>query len=421
MIDVARRSPSRRMRIPLLQRGGVRTALAGVVLTALGIGGYLVPDLLLLATRHVTSDSPPGQWAMFRRDLGNSGATGTDTSVPRGAVKWVFATGGAVHSSPAVVDGTVYVGSRDARLYALDAATGAKRWEFRTESWVESSPAVVDGSVYFGSQDGKLRALDAATGALRWEFDAGFGVWSSPAVAGGLVYFGASDTLYAVDAASGKRRWSFEIRGRAGSPVVANGIVYVGSVYALDARRGWRRLRFRTFQRVGSTVAVAGGTVYAVNSDGIVIAIDGSARNAPLEHRLKPYTIQLYAMGLWPRPKPQSGSLWALSLGQGARTSPVVADGVLYVAAEQSLVAVDLATRELRWAFPAGDAFRSSPALLGDTLYVGNNDGAIYAVGIGAGAERWRVRTGGMVTGSPAVADGVLYVGSHDGNLYAIE
>ena len=175
------------MRIPLTQRRGVRAGLAGILLAALGLGGYHLPDLLLLATRNLSSDSAPGQWAMFRRALGNTGAAGSTGSALRGTVKWVFPTGGTVHSSPAVVGGTVYVGSRDGRLYALDAATGARRSEYRTGSWVESSPAVVDGSVYFGSQDGLLRALDAATGALRWEFDAGFGVDSSPAVAGGLV------------------------------------------------------------------------------------------------------------------------------------------------------------------------------------------------------------------------------------------
>ena len=409
-------------RVPLTQRRGARVALAGAIVAALAIGAYHLPDLLLLFSRDLSSASAPGQWAMFRRDLGNTGATGGTGSGPRGTVKWVFPTGGAVHSSPAVADGTVYVGSRDGRLYALDAATGAPLWEYRTESWVESSPAVVDGSVYFGSQDGMLRALDAATGTLRWEFDAGFGVDSSPAVAAGIVYFGADHGLFAVDAASGEPRWSLELPFRVGSPVVANGIVYVGSVQAFDARRGWRRLHFRAYGRIASSVAVADTTVYAVTMAGRAVAIDGRARTAPLEHRIKQYTIQLWAMGLWPRPRQQSGTRWALRLDQGgAYTSPVVAHGTMYLAGERGLVAVDLAAREPLWTFPAGSAFRSSPALAGDTLYLGNNDGSVYAVDAGAGTERWRVRTGGRVTGSPAVVDGVLYVGSHDGNVYAIE
>ena len=410
------------MKIPLTQRRGARVVLAGMLLAALALGAYHVPDLLLLVAGDLSSDSAPGQWAMFRHDLGNTGAADSAGGALRGTVRWVFPTGGAVHSSPAVTDGTVYVGSRDGRLYALDAATGALRWEYRTESWVESSPAVVDGSVYFGSQDGRLRALDAATGALRWEFDAGFGVDSSPAVAGGIVYFGADRGLFAVDVASGEPRWSLELPFRAGSPVVANGIAYVGSVQAFDARRGWRRLRFRAYGQVASSVAVTDTTVYAVTTGGRVMAIDGRARTAPLEHRVKQYTIQLWAMGLWPRPRPQSGTLWALRLDQGgAFTSPVVAHGIMYLAGERGLVAVDLAARELLWTFPALSAFRSSPALAGDTLYLGSNDGSVYAVEAATGTERWRLPTGGRVTGSPAVVDGMLYVGSHDGKVYAIE
>ena len=46
-------------------------------------------------------------------------------------------------SSPAVVDGTVYVGCRDAHVYALDAATGRKKWDYPTsKSWVIGTPAV---------------------------------------------------------------------------------------------------------------------------------------------------------------------------------------------------------------------------------------------------------------------------------------
>src|SRR3989442_1797778 len=57
-------------------------------------------------------------------------------------------------SSPAVVDGTVYIGCRDAHVYAVDAATGRKKWDYPTsKSWVISTPAVRDGMVYVGTSD----------------------------------------------------------------------------------------------------------------------------------------------------------------------------------------------------------------------------------------------------------------------------
>jgi len=60
-----------------------------------------------------------------------------------------------VFSSPAVANGTVYVGSEDNNVYALNATTGAKVWSFTTGSSVYSSPAVANGVVYVGSDDNK--------------------------------------------------------------------------------------------------------------------------------------------------------------------------------------------------------------------------------------------------------------------------
>ena len=69
--------------------------------------------------------------------------------------RWVFGTGGYVSSSPAVSpDGaTIFVGSDDYKVYALNAATGAQRWVFVTGNSVESSPAVspVGASIVVGS------------------------------------------------------------------------------------------------------------------------------------------------------------------------------------------------------------------------------------------------------------------------------
>ncbi|MFG3381435.1 serine/threonine-protein kinase [Streptomyces sp. NPDC047999] len=118
---------------------------------------------------------------------------------------WTHTTGRAVLSSPAVVDGTVYIGSNDNRVYALDASTGTPRWTHTTGAWVRSSPAVVDGTVYIGSDDNRVYALDASTGTPRWTHTTGDWVYSSPAVVDGTVYIGSNDKkVYALDAATGR-------------------------------------------------------------------------------------------------------------------------------------------------------------------------------------------------------------------------
>src|SRR5439155_14154109 len=96
-----------------------------------------------------------------------SGGPPTATCAPL----WTGATGDFIISSPAVAGGVVYVGSRDDNLYAFDAAgttrcsggpptkTCTPLWTAATGDWVDSSPAVVGGTVYVGSDDHKLYAF----------------------------------------------------------------------------------------------------------------------------------------------------------------------------------------------------------------------------------------------------------------------
>ena len=78
-----------------------------------------------------------------------------------GEQEWAFETGDGVFSSRTVADGTVFVGSGDSNLYAVDAASGEQQWATETGAVIESSPTVADGTVYVGSNDGNLYALDA--------------------------------------------------------------------------------------------------------------------------------------------------------------------------------------------------------------------------------------------------------------------
>jgi len=70
-------------------------------------------------------------------------------------------TGGAVASSPAIALGSkaLFFGSNDRYLYALNVMTGAFLWRYLTGGQVSSSPAVADGRVFFGAKDAKVYAF----------------------------------------------------------------------------------------------------------------------------------------------------------------------------------------------------------------------------------------------------------------------
>jgi len=176
-----------------------------------------------------------------------------------GKLEWKFKTQSRVTSSPAVANGMIYFESYDGNLYVLDATSGKEKWRFRTggerryagkhlhgfqpatETMPDifdvylSSPAVVAGTVYFGSGDGNVYALEAQGGKL---FATGDVVHASPAVSDGMVFVGSWDSyFYALDASTGKQKWRFktgddpEIHNQVGiqsSAAVSDGMVDFG-------------------------------------------------------------------------------------------------------------------------------------------------------------------------------------------------
>jgi outer membrane protein assembly factor BamB len=64
-----------------------------------------------------------------------------------------------VFSAPVVASGTVYIGSTDTYVYAIDTDSGTLRWKYRTDNKIYSSPTVNNGVVYFSSVNGSLYAV----------------------------------------------------------------------------------------------------------------------------------------------------------------------------------------------------------------------------------------------------------------------
>jgi outer membrane protein assembly factor BamB len=80
-------------------------------------------------------------------------------------------------------------------------------------------------------------------------------------------------------------------------------------------------------------------------------------------------------------------------------------------------------TNQLGWNYTTGGAVESSPAVLGDVVFVGSDDGKVYALGASNRTLLWSYTTGGNVSSSPAVAGGAVFVGSTGspyGRVYAL-
>ncbi|HLJ49035.1 MAG TPA: PQQ-binding-like beta-propeller repeat protein [Bryobacteraceae bacterium] len=304
------------------------------------------------------------------------------------SVKWRFATGGRIVSSPAYADGVIYFGSDDGKVYAVNAATGMQRWMFTTRGPVASSPAVAAGVVYIVSYDDHLYALDAASGELKWKF-----------------------------ATAGERR--FEAKGIHGmqpktqtipdpydvylsSPAVAQGTVYFGSsdgnVYAVDSREGELRWKFTTGDVVHASPAYAGGTIYIGSWDSYFYALD--ANNGKLKWRF------------------HAGEDPEIHNQVGFQSSPAVVDGVVYTGCRDSMVyALDAATGTEKWKFSnAGSWVNSTPAVVnGKVIFATSDSSQLRILEAATGKSLIDKSTKAPVFGSPAVADGVIYLGVLNG------
>ena len=78
--------------------------------------------------------------------------------------------------------GTVYIGSTNRHLYALDAATGHERWTLAVGGWIVAPVAYRDDRVAVASQDGLLHIVEAKTGRIRFVYDAGWPIMGAPAI-----------------------------------------------------------------------------------------------------------------------------------------------------------------------------------------------------------------------------------------------
>jgi len=138
---------------------------------------------------------------------------------------------GLVETTPLVVDGIMYLTEPPSTVTALDARTGKLLWTWSPElpdevlhigfPRVNRGVAMLDDAVFVGTLDAHLVALDAATGAVRWDVEvannrSGYSLTLAPLALEGKVIVGVSGAeagvrgfVDAYDSATGERLWRF--------------------------------------------------------------------------------------------------------------------------------------------------------------------------------------------------------------------
>jgi outer membrane protein assembly factor BamB len=386
-------------------------------------------------------------WPQFRYDDHHTGYQPNETGLSKKTLRlanlsWQAQLGEPVYaSSPAIVNGIVYIGSKDGVLWAYPADgcgtsfCDTPLWQSSSLAQIVDSPTVANGIVYVGSQtdadsnDGKLNAFSAAgCGASvcdpLWQGEAGPEsiTQSSPAVANGVVYVGTfGHQLFAFNADGCGQKlcqplWSGQTGGSIEStPAVYKGTVYVGSddgkLYAFKAK-GCHKTSCKPIWtgKLGSapftsSPAISKGVVY-IGAAHSLSAFDANGCGAKT-----------------------CAPLWqAVDNDNFFAGSPAVAKGLVYIGWESEVWVYDAkgcaqaVCNSVFTLFGSGTqaSIQSSPTVANGVVYAGRNTGEVLAwpakgCGQASCMEIWKGSTGdSIVNSSPTVVNGKIYIGSAD-------
>ena len=287
-------------------------------------------------------------------------------------------------------------------------------------------PVSLGGHVAVYSPDGKVSLFSAATGGHIWstsvrpENETGIALGGAVAMDGARVYASTGFSEFvALEAGSGRRLWTYELDAPArGAPAVVGNIALVStatnSIYAVNVSDGSELWAYNGIPEGAGVLgagspAISGNTVLFAGTSGELAALD-----------LKTGAVR------WSDTIAQGTRRFAVSGISAIAGSPVVADGVAYVASVAgNMVALNVKNGERLWDRSIGSIH--SPAVSGNTVFVLDLDDHVIAVNRKTGKIRWssqlpsvREKKKRSSWAGPVLAGGSLWFASSEGQLAAV-
>ena len=221
-----------------------KTLLASFVLACSALTQAApTPETMTTASKAVTTETiankSSADWLSYGGDYHEQRFSSlkqiNDANVGDLGLAWSFDTDydRGLEATPLVVDGVMYVSGNWSVVYALDAKTGKLLWKHDPQvpkEWgkmaccdvVNRGVALYEGKVFVGTLDARLVALDAATGDVIWDVQTAdikkypYTITGAPRVAKGKVFIGNGGAEYGVrgfvsafDVDTGEMAWRF--------------------------------------------------------------------------------------------------------------------------------------------------------------------------------------------------------------------
>ncbi|CAI8030087.1 Outer membrane protein assembly factor BamB [Geodia barretti] len=111
----------------------------------------------------------------------------------------------------------------------------------------------------------------------------------------------------------------------------------------------------------------------------------------------------------------------AIEVDTGIRSSPVAADGVVYIGGQSRMLAIDADTGQQIWEQPVSGPAHGVPALADGSLFLGTLNKRVIALDARSGRRLWEYVGDSPFPGTVAVQDGIVYAGSRGGDVHAID
>ena len=350
---------------------------------------------------------------MYRGDAARTGVMpGPGPSEAPGVI-WQTQLQGSITHQPLLVDGTIYIDDSSGWVYALDALTGALEWQIATSVGGASALAVGNGMVYATASEGTLLALDTANGQELWRDDRARPRFPATVIDDRVVFDSMiesdsgdeSGAVITLDAATGEELDQFPIpESFRNLTTISEGVIYgralSGDVYAYDLashNQLWRAA-VGSYAQAPITIvdAVAFVPLGSINDNGGVVALDAET-----------------GAELWRQSTPATTAIGAA----------IVADGAYYAFAKDGTFyannAVDGTAQFTEPNFEAGWEVVAAPAFSDGTVFIANQGGTVVGTR-GQSGDLWQVALPGRIDSGPIVAGEFLWVGTNEGVLYAL-
>lgn len=429
-----------------------------------------------LQTRFGTPAPLPGDdWPMYLHDIQHSASDGEVILSPANASQlsraWKFHTGGGIAAAPAIVKGTVYIGSWDGYEYALDAVTGFLKWKtFLGQTHgrcvppligITSSAAVINNVVYVGGGDDYWYALDAYTGSVLWKVytgdtspDRGYYNWSSPLIYQGYAYIGIASNcdnplvrgaLLKVDLTTHQ---IVDTTPMVAPTEVGGGIwttptldTETNTIYVTTGTQNqvWQAqtqamvaIDLNTMKIKGSwqiPPAQSGGDFDWGNTAVLMTDAAGNKLVAGTNKNGFTYAFKrddISAGPIWEQQTSLGGQ--CPPCGQGSVSSGAFAHGVLYMAGGNTTIngvgypgairAIDPGTGKYIWEHGVPDPIVPAIAYA-NGLVIDATGPTVEVLDAKTGTRLYSYQTGQDFYGAPSVSHGQIFIGSQDGNVYS--